>query len=202
MLRTGAGLWTPTSSRHRRTPLIPPEYWLRPAARISLWMSPPSWYRTTFNSAAMPSLRHSYTVTVPEEPAAFPLDKHELQRKSPSLSRSKLVSTFMGLIINQAKVSPAPLHLCCCLTFTETPWDAFIMVTLVIYLFIYLFIWLICFREVFRSFQVKVISQGRNTLLQVLHLNSYCGKYAKWASIVLKSTTSKSAPHAKWLISE
>ncbi|XP_030294595.1 ubiquitin carboxyl-terminal hydrolase 2-like [Sparus aurata] len=66
-------------------------------------MSPPSWYRTTFNSAAMPSLRHSYTVTVPEEPTAFPLDKHELQRKSPSLSRSKLVSTFMGLIINQAK---------------------------------------------------------------------------------------------------
>ncbi|XP_068457394.1 ubiquitin carboxyl-terminal hydrolase 2-like [Clinocottus analis] len=51
----------------------------------------------------MPSLRHSYTVTVPEEPAAFPLDKPELRRKSPSLSRSKLVSTFMGLIINQAK---------------------------------------------------------------------------------------------------
>ena len=123
-------------------PLIPPEYWLHPAAGISLWMSPPSWYRTTFNSAAMPSLRHSYTVTVPEEPTAFPLDKHELQRKSPSLSRSKLVSTFMGLIINQAKVSPAPLHiwllLCSCLTFTETPWYAFIMVTLFNYLF-YLF---------------------------------------------------------------
>ncbi|XP_040038281.2 ubiquitin carboxyl-terminal hydrolase 2 [Gasterosteus aculeatus] len=51
----------------------------------------------------MPSLRHSYTVTVPEEPAAFPSDKPELRRKSPSLSRSKLVSTFMGLIINQAK---------------------------------------------------------------------------------------------------
>lgn len=53
----------------------------------------------------MPSLRHSYTVTVPEEPAAFPLEKPDVRRKSPSLSRSKLVSTFMGLIINQAKVS-------------------------------------------------------------------------------------------------
>lgn len=52
----------------------------------------------------MPSLRHSYTVTVPEElPAALPFEKPELRRKSPSLSRSKLVSTFMGLIINQAK---------------------------------------------------------------------------------------------------
>lgn len=56
----------------------------------------------------MPSLRHSYTVTVPEEPAAFPLDKPELQRKSQRFSRSVLVSTFMGLIINQAKVSPEP----------------------------------------------------------------------------------------------
>ncbi|XP_004076886.1 ubiquitin carboxyl-terminal hydrolase 2 [Oryzias latipes] len=51
----------------------------------------------------MPSLRHSYTVTVPEEPAAFPLDKPELRRKSQRFSRSVLVSTFMGLIINQAK---------------------------------------------------------------------------------------------------
>ncbi|XP_029030372.1 ubiquitin carboxyl-terminal hydrolase 2-like [Betta splendens] len=51
----------------------------------------------------MPSLRHSYTVTVPEEPAAFPVDKPELRRKSSSLSRSMLVSTFVGLIINQAK---------------------------------------------------------------------------------------------------
>ncbi|CAK6964523.1 ubiquitin carboxyl-terminal hydrolase 2-like isoform X2 [Scomber scombrus] len=63
----------------------------------------PSWCRTVFNSAAMPSLRHSYTVTVPEEPAAFPVDKADLRRKSPALSRSMLVSTFMGLIINQAK---------------------------------------------------------------------------------------------------
>ncbi|XP_058482483.1 ubiquitin carboxyl-terminal hydrolase 2-like [Solea solea] len=48
----------------------------------------------------MPSLRHSYTVTVPEEtPVSFHLNKP----KSPSLSRSMLVSTFMGLIINQAK---------------------------------------------------------------------------------------------------
>ncbi|XP_026228609.1 ubiquitin carboxyl-terminal hydrolase 2-like isoform X2 [Anabas testudineus] len=51
----------------------------------------------------MPSLRHSYTVTVPEEPAAFPMDKPDLRRKTSSLSRSMLVSTFVGLIINQAK---------------------------------------------------------------------------------------------------
>ncbi|XP_041656532.1 ubiquitin carboxyl-terminal hydrolase 2-like [Cheilinus undulatus] len=53
----------------------------------------------------MPTLRHSYTVTTPEEPAAHqPTDKSDQRRKSPpSLSRSKLVSTFMGLIINQAK---------------------------------------------------------------------------------------------------
>lgn len=57
----------------------------------------------------MPSMRHSYTVTAPEEPAAFPLEKRELRRKSAPLPRSMLVSTFMGLIINQAKVSPLPL---------------------------------------------------------------------------------------------
>ncbi|CAN9501282.1 unnamed protein product [Ophioblennius macclurei] len=51
----------------------------------------------------MPSLRHSYTVTVSEEPAAPSLDKPENRRKNPTLSRSMLVSTFMGLIINQAK---------------------------------------------------------------------------------------------------
>nr|XP_020453979.1 ubiquitin carboxyl-terminal hydrolase 2-like [Monopterus albus] len=51
----------------------------------------------------MPSLRHSYTVTVPEEPAAFSLDRPDLRRKGSSFSRSVLVSTFMGLIINQAK---------------------------------------------------------------------------------------------------
>ncbi|XP_054611860.1 ubiquitin carboxyl-terminal hydrolase 2-like [Dunckerocampus dactyliophorus] len=52
----------------------------------------------------MPSLRHSYTVTAPEEPAtALPAAKPDLQRKGRSLSRSMLVSTFMGLIINQAK---------------------------------------------------------------------------------------------------
>ncbi|KAM4544559.1 ubiquitin carboxyl-terminal hydrolase 2-like [Odontesthes bonariensis] len=51
----------------------------------------------------MPSLRHSYTLTVLEEPAASPLDKPELRRKSQSLSRSMLVSKFMGLIINPAK---------------------------------------------------------------------------------------------------
>ncbi|KAM9847247.1 ubiquitin carboxyl-terminal hydrolase 2-like isoform 2-T2 [Aulostomus maculatus] len=51
----------------------------------------------------MPSLRHSYTVTVAEEPAALPADKSDLRRKGPALSRSVLVSTFMGLIINHAK---------------------------------------------------------------------------------------------------
>ncbi|XP_061596325.1 ubiquitin carboxyl-terminal hydrolase 2-like isoform X2 [Cololabis saira] len=51
----------------------------------------------------MPSMRHSYTVTVPEEPAAFPLDNPNLRRRSAPFSRSMLVSTFMGLIINQAK---------------------------------------------------------------------------------------------------
>ncbi|XP_068615479.1 ubiquitin carboxyl-terminal hydrolase 2-like isoform X1 [Brachionichthys hirsutus] len=56
----------------------------------------------------MPSQRHSYTVTIPEEPAALPLDKYGLQRKSPPLSRSKLVSTFMGLIINEAKKNKSP----------------------------------------------------------------------------------------------
>uniref|UniRef100_A0A667YTH5 Ubiquitin carboxyl-terminal hydrolase 2 n=1 Tax=Myripristis murdjan TaxID=586833 RepID=A0A667YTH5_9TELE len=50
-------------------------------------------------------MRQSYTVTVPEGPAAFPLEKPDLRRKSPTVSRSMLVSTFMGLLINQAKVS-------------------------------------------------------------------------------------------------
>ncbi|KAM4726634.1 ubiquitin carboxyl-terminal hydrolase 2-like [Anableps anableps] len=49
----------------------------------------------------MPSLRHSYTVTVPGHPGGLPLDEPELRRKQ--LSRSMLVSTFMGLIINPAK---------------------------------------------------------------------------------------------------
>lgn len=51
----------------------------------------------------MPSLRHSYTVTVPDEPAAFPSGEADLRRRNHTLSGSKLVSTFMGLIINQAK---------------------------------------------------------------------------------------------------
>uniref|UniRef100_A0A669CNV0 Ubiquitin carboxyl-terminal hydrolase n=1 Tax=Oreochromis niloticus TaxID=8128 RepID=A0A669CNV0_ORENI len=51
----------------------------------------------------MPSLRHSYTLTVPEDPAALPYDRPEMRRRSHPLSRSVLVSTFMGLIINQAK---------------------------------------------------------------------------------------------------
>ncbi|XP_043997621.1 ubiquitin carboxyl-terminal hydrolase 2-like [Gambusia affinis] len=49
----------------------------------------------------MPSLRHSYTVTVPGHPGGLPLDEPELRRKQ--LSRSMLVNTFMGLIINPAK---------------------------------------------------------------------------------------------------
>lgn len=48
----------------------------------------------------MPSLRHSYTLSGLEEP-----NRH---RKSP-MSRSKLVSAVMGLIVNQAKVSPVEL---------------------------------------------------------------------------------------------
>ncbi|KAL3043268.1 hypothetical protein OYC64_021064 [Pagothenia borchgrevinki] len=52
----------------------------------------------------MPSLRHSYTVTAAEEPASLPgSERANLRRKSPPLSRTKLVTTFMGLIINQAK---------------------------------------------------------------------------------------------------
>ncbi|KAF3847188.1 hypothetical protein F7725_020216 [Dissostichus mawsoni] len=48
----------------------------------------------------------SYTVTVPEEPpaAAFPFLKQEMRRKG-SMSGSMLVSTFVGLLINQAKNS-------------------------------------------------------------------------------------------------
>lgn len=55
----------------------------------------------------MPSMRQSYTVTVPEEPpaAAFPFLKQEMRRKG-SMSGSVLVSTFVGLLINQAKVRP------------------------------------------------------------------------------------------------
>nr|XP_023823872.1 ubiquitin carboxyl-terminal hydrolase 2-like [Salvelinus alpinus] len=58
----------------------------------------------------MPSLRQSYTVTVPEEsPAtAFPFLKTDLRRKSPPMSRSMLMSTFVGLLINQAKNSKSP----------------------------------------------------------------------------------------------
>ncbi|XP_037125229.1 ubiquitin carboxyl-terminal hydrolase 2-like [Syngnathus acus] len=52
----------------------------------------------------MPSPRYSYTVTAPEKPAvALSAAKSNVRRRAPSLSRSKLMSTFMGLIINQAK---------------------------------------------------------------------------------------------------
>ncbi|KAG7484829.1 hypothetical protein MATL_G00054670 [Megalops atlanticus] len=55
----------------------------------------------------MPSMRQSYTVTVPEDPpaAAFPFLKPDLRRKSSTMSGSVLVSTFVGLLINQAKNS-------------------------------------------------------------------------------------------------
>ncbi|XP_056141091.1 ubiquitin carboxyl-terminal hydrolase 2-like isoform X2 [Lampris incognitus] len=53
----------------------------------------------------MPSMRQSYTVTVLADPpaAAFPFHKHDMRRKSHALPRSMLMSTFMGLLINQAK---------------------------------------------------------------------------------------------------
>lgn len=51
----------------------------------------------------MPSMRQSYTVTMPEEPVLSLFSK-EIRRKSPSVSGSMLVSTFVGLLINQAKV--------------------------------------------------------------------------------------------------
>ncbi|KAG2469983.1 UBP2 hydrolase, partial [Polypterus senegalus] len=55
----------------------------------------------------MPSLRQSYTVTVPEDPPTvnFPFFSRELRRKSQSMTGSVLVSTFVGLLINQAKNS-------------------------------------------------------------------------------------------------
>ncbi|CAB1352295.1 unnamed protein product [Coregonus sp. 'balchen'] len=59
----------------------------------------------------MPSMRQSYTVTVPEEPppvTTFLFLKTDQRRKSPPMSRSMLVSTFVGLLINQAKNSKSP----------------------------------------------------------------------------------------------
>ncbi|XP_028323210.1 ubiquitin carboxyl-terminal hydrolase 2-like isoform X2 [Gouania willdenowi] len=71
--------------------------------KVSL-MKKPSLVRTAFTAPNMPSLRHSYTVTVPEESAAsLPVDGAEQRGKSPALSKSMLVSTFIGLIINPAK---------------------------------------------------------------------------------------------------
>lgn len=54
----------------------------------------------------MSRMRHSYTVTVPEEPpaTAFPLLKQDMRRKNSTMSGSMLVSTFVGLLINHAKV--------------------------------------------------------------------------------------------------
>lgn len=52
-----------------------------------------------------PSMRTSYTVTLPEEPPAapFPALAKELRPRSP-LSPSLLLSTFVGLLLNKAKV--------------------------------------------------------------------------------------------------
>ncbi|CAL8339002.1 unnamed protein product [Boreogadus saida] len=61
--------------------------------------------RQSYTVTVPESLRQSYTVRVPEEPpaAAFPFLKQEMRRKA-SMSGSVLVSTFVGLLINQAKV--------------------------------------------------------------------------------------------------
>jgi hypothetical protein len=50
-------------------------------------------------------MRTSYTVTLPEEPPAapFPTLAKELRPRSP-LSPSLLLSTFVGLLLNKAKV--------------------------------------------------------------------------------------------------
>ncbi|XP_026138214.1 ubiquitin carboxyl-terminal hydrolase 2-like isoform X2 [Carassius auratus] len=55
----------------------------------------------------MPRMRHSYTVTIPEEPpaTAFPLVKQDMRRKSSTMAGCMLVSTFVGLLINHAKNS-------------------------------------------------------------------------------------------------
>lgn len=54
----------------------------------------------------MPSVRQAYTVTIPEElpVTAFPLLKRDMRRKNSTVSGSVLVSTFVGLLINHAKV--------------------------------------------------------------------------------------------------
>ena len=53
-------------------------------------------------------MRTSYTVTLPEEPPAapFPALAQELRPRSP-LSPSLLLSTFVGLLLNKAKVRGA-----------------------------------------------------------------------------------------------
>ncbi|XP_031429304.1 ubiquitin carboxyl-terminal hydrolase 2a isoform X3 [Clupea harengus] len=52
-------------------------------------------------------MRQSYTVTIPEDPPAnaFPFLKQDMRRKGSAVSGSVLVSTFVGLLINQAKNS-------------------------------------------------------------------------------------------------
>lgn len=57
------------------------------------------------NNDNMPTLRHSYTLTLTDN---LPQHKADAQRKNPP---HKLVSSLMGLIINPVKVSPSPLLL-------------------------------------------------------------------------------------------
>ena len=58
-----------------------------------------------------PSMRTSYTVTLPEDSlaAAFPALARELRSRSP-LSPSLLLSSFVGLLLNKAKVRGAPFR--------------------------------------------------------------------------------------------
>lgn len=55
------------------------------------------------NNANMPTLRHSYTLTLTDN---LPQHKTDAQRKNP---QHKLVSSLMSLIINPVKVSPSRL---------------------------------------------------------------------------------------------
>lgn len=82
-------------------PVTPPAP--RSAAGLPL-MTPGPRYRTESSPTNMPTMRHSYTLTLSDA-----LPQH--QRKSPPLPGHKLMSSLMGLIINPAKVSAPPPHL-------------------------------------------------------------------------------------------
>ena len=57
-------------------------------------------------------MRQSYTLTEPDNASGFPFGRQDSRRKNrtPPLSRSMLMNTFMGLLINQAKVPLASTH--------------------------------------------------------------------------------------------